>query len=801
MNDLRVSIRSLLKSPGFAAVTILTLAIAIGANTAMFSILYAVVLEPLPFRDPDRVVRVWQTDEHNASFRESASYPDLKDWKQQQRVFAGMAGLSNKMLNLTGANADPERVAATGVSHDYFAMLGVAPLAGRAFVANDDRDGAEPVAILTDTLWRRRFGGSPIVGQTITLDGTRYEVVGVMPRKASLARVGTDVFLPLTTALAPFTDVRGMHQVSVVARLRDGVTKQQAAGAMAVISKRLELAHPDDNKGRGSSVEGVLDAMVRDARPRLFVLSGAVLAVLLIACLNVAGLMLARADSRSRELAIRASLGATRSRIVRQLLTESVALASVGGVLGVLLAWWATKTLLAFAPALPRAESIGVNLPVLLFALAASMVSAILFGVVPAIRTSAVQPAQALGSSRGVARGTRTAGRGVLVVAEVALAVVLVIGAGLLLKSFMRLTAVDVGLQTGNIATFAIQLPEAKYPIPSREQYPKWPEVTNFYDRLLEQVTALPSVNHAAIAMNHPLDAGWTSQVTVAGQPETDGPKDEVRIRAVTPGYFETLGIAVQRGRTIHRDDRGDAPAVVVINDALARKYFRDADPVGKQLVMWGTPRTIVGIVKGERFGGPQAELEPAMYPPLAQLPMGGVTLIVRAGGNMAQVMAGVRGALRTLDGDIAPFDVELLDDTLQRTIATPRFQAVLITSFGAIALLLAAIGLYALIAYQVQQRTNEIGIRLALGATTREIGTLILGRAATLALTGIAIGLLGAVAAGRFLQAMIFEISPRDPAVYAIVPILLAAIALVATWIPMRRAMRLDPATALHVE
>jgi len=803
MNDLKFALRNLRKSPGYAAAAILTLAIAIGANTSMFSILYAVVLRPLAFREPERVVRVWQTDLHNDSPREGASSPDLRDWRQQQRVFSAMAGTTSGMLNLTGPNADPERVATSVVSYQYFSLLGVRPIAGREFLPNDDRPGAEPVAIVSDAFAQRRFAGANVVGRNITLDGTSYEIVGVMPKDASLSRATvTDVWIPMSPVLAQFADVRGVHNVYVIARLKHGVTVAQAQTEMDVISKRLEKQYPEDNQGRGALVEPVLDSMVRDARPRLWILSAAVLAVLLIACINVAGLMLARADSRARELAIRASLGASRARIVRQLLTESIALATIGGTLGIALAFWMTRSVLALAPALPRADAIGINVPVLLFALAATMLSAILFGVVPSLRTSAAPPANALAAgSRGVIRGTRTAGRGVLVIAEVALAVVLVVGAGLLLKSFSRLLAVDVGLQTSNIVTFSMTLPDAKYPSPSREEYPRWPSATGFYTSLQERVAALPNVTSVALGMAHPLDAGFTSRTQVVGRPQGDGPQDEVRIRPVAHTYFETLGIPLLRGRALTRDDRLDAPATIVVNEALVRKYFPREDPLGKQLEFWGQPNTIVGVVKGERFGGPQAETEPALYAPLVRLPMSNITLVVRTRGDAAAVTASVRAAVKELDPDMALFDVEPLADTLQRTVATPKFQAVLITSFGAIALLLAAIGLYALIAYQVQQRTNEIGVRLALGASRAEIARLVLARAAALAFTGIAIGLAGALATARFLKAVMYEISPTDPAIYTAVPLLLVAIALIATWVPVRRAMRLDPAVALHMD
>ena len=805
MNDIRIALRNLFKTPGFSAAVIVTLAVAIGANTAMFSILYAVILEPLPFREPARVMRVWETDQHNASFREGASMPDLNDWLKQQQVFSALAGTNWKQLNLTEAGAEAERVNVTGVSYTLFDMLGVKPLAGRTFIAADDREGAAPVALISESLWQRRFGSGKIVGRPITLDGNTYDVAGIVPDIPGIGRrtgrAGSDVWLPLTLAVRPFGDVRGVHNVFVIGRLRDGVSPEQAQTAMNVIASNLAKQYPDDNEGRGVNLEPLFDAMVRDARPRLYILGAAVAAVLLIACINVAGLMLARADTRVRELAIRASLGASRLRLVRQLITESAVLAAIGGITGVAFAWWATRTLLAIAPALPRAGNIGMNLPVLMFAMVSALFAVMVFGVVPAIRTSNVQPAQALGSTRAVIRGTRTAGRSVLVVTEVALAVVLVIAAGLLLKSFARLMAVDVGLRTTNVVTFSMTLPEAKYPTPSRDEYPNWPTAVNFFDRLLERMATVPGVQSVAVGMAHPLDPAFTSQITIVGQPETEGPKDEVRIRPVTPGYFETLGIPLLRGRSISRDDRGTAPPVIVINEALAKKYFPNEDPVGKQMIFWGKPKTIVGVVKGERFGGPQSEPEPALYPPLAMLPMSNVTLVVRASGNADSVTNAVRGAIREIDADMALYDVELLSATLDRTVATPKFQAILIAAFGAIALLLAAIGLYALIAYQVQQRTNEIGVRVALGATRAQIARLVLGRAGAVAALGIVIGLAGALATGRFLQSLLFDISTKDPVIYIAVPLLLGAIALAATWIPLRRAVRLDPAMALHVD
>jgi putative ABC transport system permease protein len=803
MYDLRYALRALAHAPGFAAAAILTLAIAIGANTAMFSILYGVVLQPLAFQDPDRVMRVFETDKHNASFREGASMPDFEDWKAQQRVFSRIAGMTTRTANITEANADAEQITGLGVSHDFFALLGVKPTLGRAFVPRDDTPGAEPVVILNEAMWRNRYGASDsILGRTITLDGAAYEVVGVMPSRTALARAPAPSFwIPIALTNPNFRNQRGVHNVSVVGRLKDGVTLQQAQSAMDVIASRLEKQYAEDNLGRGAFVEPALDFVVSEARPRLYILAAAVLAVLLIACINVAGLMLARADSRARELAIRASMGASRGRLVRQLLTESIAVSLAGGIAGFALAWWLTRVIVALAPALPRAQNIDINMPVLLFALGVSLASAILFGVFPAIRSSRVQPSTVLAGSRGVLRATNTAGRGVLVIVEVALAVVLVIGAGLLLKSFSRLMSVDLGMQSSRIVTLSMSLPTAKYPEPPRDKYPDWPEVVQFVNTLTERAAAIPGAQSVAIGVNHPLDDGFTSRLEIVGVAPKEGPQDEVRIRPVSAGYVETLGMTVVRGRTFTRDDRFNAPFVVVINEPLARHYFPNVNPLGRQIDFWGKRRTVVGVLAGERFGGPASEIEPTLYFPIPQLPMSQLTLLVRTNENPGRMITAVRGAIRSIDNNIALFDVGTLDEAISQTVATPRFQAVLITSFGAIALLLAAIGLYALIAYQVQQRTNEIGVRMALGASTSEVARLVLRRAANLAVIGVAIGLVGAFFTRKFLAAVLFQISATDPAIYISVPLLLALIVLIASYIPARRAMRVDPAVALRSE
>jgi putative ABC transport system permease protein len=801
MRDIYLAFRSLWKSPGFLAAAVLTLGIGIGANTAMFSVLYAVVFEPLGIADPARVVNVWETDRHNSSLREGASAPDYYDWLAQQRPFSSMAGMTLRMMNFTAGSGDPERIGAFGVPPHYFDLIGVKPLAGRVFTAADDRAGAAPVAMIGESLWRRQFAGGPVAGRDITLDGVRYAISGVVPSAAALGMPDIDVWVPFETTLGAARSVRGQHGIRVIARLRDGVSVAQAESEMGVVAARLERLYPDDNKGRGVFVEPVRDFLLGDVRPRLYVLSAAVAGVLLIACLNVAGLLLARGDSRAREVAIRASLGASRGRLMRQFLTESMVIALAGGALGLLLASWTTDMLRAIAPTLPRATSIALNVPVLFFAFLVSVAAAVIFGLAPSFRASSVRPGLALGGGRGVTRRIATKGRALLVAGEIALTVMLVIAAGLLVQSFTRLSAVDLGMNTQNVMTFRLSLPAGKYPPPPRSEYPAWPQVIGFQHELVDGATRVPGVTSAALALNQPLETGWTSRIEITGRPPADGPQDEVRIRPVSAGYFELLGIPVLRGRSIAEQDRNDGAAVVVINEALASRYFPNENAVGKQLSFWGTPRTIVGVVKGERFGGPENAPEPALYPPAAQAPMSEFVLLVRTSGDPKSAIPSVRKIVRAIDPSVALYDIETLEEAAGRSVASQRFQAVLITAFGAIALVLAALGLYALIAHQVQQRTNEIGIRLALGAQRREIARLVLVHATVIAGAGAIAGLAGAVAAGRFLESLLFGMNAVDPALYAGVPLLMIVTALVAAYLPTRRAMNVDPAVAMRYE
>jgi predicted permease len=798
LQDIRFAVRVLTRSRAFTIATLLTLAVGIGATTAIFSVLYAVVLDPLPFPDSSRLMIVFETDQHNGTQREGASIPDLQDWQAQARSFSHLSGFRSGNATLADPAHEAERVSAAFVQASLFPTLGIAPAQGRAFTAADDLKNAAPVVILSDGLWRRRFGGAHVIDQSLLVDGKAHRIAGVMPPHVDFPS-RTDVWMPLLDGAAEYTTLRGVHSTVVAGRLAPGVTQEKAQAEMNVIMARIGK-HEADTAGRGANVLAMQEAVVGDVRPRLLLLTIAVVLVLLIGCINVAGLMLARAGARSRELAIRASLGASRWRVARQLLIESLVLAFGGATIGVLLAGWGTKAIVAMVPALPRAQSIGLRPPVLLFAVGVALLSALFFGLVPAFRASAGGAFVALrGRSQHV---SSNAGRSLLVVAEVALAVVLVTGAGLFLRSLLKLMSVDTGVRTEHVLSASIELPPARYPAPGIKAFPHWPEVTSLYPRLLTSLRAIPGVHDAALSYAHPFDSSFTTQMDVEGMPpQAAGAQDEMRLRAVSAGYFELLGIPLLRGRTLKDTDVEGSGDVLVINEAMARRYFAGKDPIGKRISFWGHDRRVIGVVRGERFRGLDREIEPAVYPSLAQMPFGNMTILLRVEGDPARYGNAIRSAVHAVDSTVAIAQVEPVADRLVQSTAAPRFQTTLISLFGLVALLLASIGLYGLVAYQVQQRTHEIGVRAALGANRSAILRLIVGRGLTLALAGIGVGLVAALATTRLVASALFHVSANDPLIFVGVAVLLTAIALVASYVPARRAARISPSVALRYE
>jgi putative ABC transport system permease protein len=798
IQDTRYAVRVLARARGFTSAALLTLMLGIGATTSIFSVLWGVIGEPLPLRDPSRLMMIWETDPHNGTTSEGASFPDVRDFQAQAKSFERISALNGANSTITDPPHEAERVNSALALWDFFETLGVCPAIGRSFTAADDVQNAAPVVVISDELWRKRYGGAPVLDRSIMVDGKPHRVIGVMPRGFAMP-AGIDIWMPFVADSPEYATYRGNHSLMVVGRLKAGVSEAAAQSEMTGMMARMARLNADDT-GRGVRIESLHTAVVGDARPRLFMLAGAVSLVLLICCTNVAGLMLARSNARSRELAIRASLGASRGRVARQILTESLVLALGGAVLGVRFAIVATKVLVTMLPTLPRAESIGITAPVLAFAILTAVLSAVAFGLGPALRASRTGQFKDL---RGRSSDPRRAfGRSILVVVELALAMVLVVGAALFMTSLHKLISVDPGFNTEHVLTAGIQLPSATYPAPARKDYPRWPRATNFFGELLPKLRAMPGVEKAALAMMHPFGGGWTTQVSAEGIPDPPtGEHDEVRVRIVSSQYFEALGIPLLRGRTFDDRDRAGAPDTIVINEAFVKRYFPRTDPLGRHIDIWGRPREIIGVVRGERFRGLDRQVEPAMYPSLDQMPMSGITIILRVSGDPMSQAAAVRRAVHSIDPDIAVSSIEPAEARIAQSTATPRFQTTLITIFGSMALILAAVGLYGLISYQVQQRTREIGIRVALGAQRGEILALVVKNGLALALSGIAIGAVVATGTTRLLAATLFQINATDPRVFGAVALVLMAVALVATYIPARRASRVEPSVALRYE
>ncbi|HEV8702061.1 MAG TPA: ABC transporter permease [Candidatus Polarisedimenticolia bacterium] len=794
IQDLRYGSRTLLKAPGFTVLAVLTLAIGIGANTALFSVVNGVLLRPLPYPDPERLVMVHGTDVPRGNESANVSPPDVVDFRTQSRSFEGIAALSQGDIVLTG-RGEPVRLAVMIATANVFGVLGARPLVGRFFLPEEEQPGRHRVAVLGHRFWTRRFGADPgIVGRTLTLAGHPYTVVGVLPAGFILPDADPDLWRPVP--IDP--ESRGGHWLNAIGRLRPGVSLEQAQVEMDTITRRLEQQHPDTNTGRHTRLEPLKDAVVRDARAALYALFGAVGFVLLIACANVANLILVRASGRRREIAVRAALGAGRLRIVRQLLTESLLLFLCGGLAGTLLALWGTDLVVALASeSLPRSGEIVMDLSVLAFSLALSTVAGILFGLAPALQHSRVDVERALrddGRNATAGRG-RSRVLGALAVTQVALSLVLLTGAGLLIKSLWTLLRVDPGFRAERVLTLDLALPESRYPDEGR--------MFAFYTSLLDRLDALPGVQSAGAVNILPLSGSNSCDgfSVIEHPPAAVGRQPCAEARYSTPGYFPALGIPLVRGRSFTEADDGNAPRVALINQAMARLFFPGEDPIGKHVVYNAAPRAIVGIVGDVRHFGLDTEAPPEFYLPHQQLPMWEMTLAVRASSDSVPLVAAVRGAIAALDRDLAVANVRTISDLLHRSVARPRFRAVLLGAFAATALALAAIGIFGVLAHGVAQRTREIGIRMALGARRRAILGMMLGQGIRLTLAGVGLGLAASIVLTRFLSGLLFGVSPTDPITLSGVTLLLTLVALLACVVPARRATRVDPMTALRCE
>ena len=810
MQDLRYGIRTLAKNPGFTLVAVLTLALGIGANTAIFSVVDAELLRPLPYRDSAGLTRLFETNSRNGRESGSAAYPNFADWRARSKAFENVAAYTDTTYTLTGEE-QAAHLEAEAVSADTFAMLGIAPRLGRTFLPDEDATHHH-VAILSDRLWKQRFGGNPeIIGRTISLNQSAYTVVGVMPASFEfpLRRRPVDLWTTFSAmqetsdGSVPIAMERGAHFLQVMARLKPGVSLAQAQAEMDVVSQALAQQYPDTNKYWGIRLVPEQQELTGAVRPALFVMAVAVGFVLLIACVNVANLLLARAATRTREIAIRAALGAGRRRVMLQLLTESVLLALVAGTSGVILATWGTDLLVRLSPQdLPRAAEIHVDVRVMVFAVALSLLTGILFGLAPAIQVTRANLVDSLkeGSLSTTAGSHRHRLRSSLVVVEMALALILLVSTGLLIQSLMRLENVNPGFDPHNVMASDIDFPDQKYPIA---------KLSEFVRVLLPKLRALPSAE--AVAGVYPLDMSdsqWRLSVVIEGRPVAKSEEKDSSARFVTPGYFHAMRIPLLKGRDFTEQDNLDSTPVVIVNEALAEQFFPGEDPIGKHIRLGisvddkpSRMREIVGIVGNVKVQDLKSEWTPESYGPYLQLPIGTITILARTARDPQSLAKPIAETIRSLDKDLPLYNVKTVEQYVDGTIAIPRFNTVLLGIFAGLAMVLTAIGLYGVISYSVAQRTHEIGVRMALGAQPRDMLRLVVGQGLRLALVGVGIGLVGALALTRFLASLLFGVTSTDPASYVAVVFLLLGIVFLACYIPARRAMRIDSMVALRYE
>jgi putative ABC transport system permease protein len=802
--DVRYAARGFLKSPGFTAVALVALALGIGANTAIFSVVNAVLLRALPYRDADRLVAMWE-DNRNANHpRNTISPTNFLDWKSQAKSFEGMAAFYDRRFNLTGAG-DPVAVPSQVAETNLFTVLGANPLLGRTFTEEDGEKGRGNVIVLSYGFWQRQFGGATdVIGKTVTLEGAPVTVVGVMPtdfkwfvKENSQTGKPAELWVPTRLRAVP-----GRY-LSAVGRLKPGVSLAAAHDEMNAVMAHIGQERPEYNTNMGATLVPVREQLAGEIRTPLLILLGAVAFVLLIACANVANLMLARAASRSKEIAIRAALGAGSRRIVRQLLTESLLLSVVGGLLGIGLATWGVDALVALSPPnLIGAAQVGVSLPVLGFTLLISVLTGVVFGLMPALEASRTDANDALKEAGRGNTGSRRSRftRSAFVVAQVALALVLLVGAGLLVRSFKRLVSVDPGFDPSHLLTMRVQLPVRKYKEDS--------QVVNFYRQATAQIASLPGVRSVSVANYLPFYTGLGARTRfwIDGQPAPPpGNEPATDVRVTDENYFRTLGIPVLQGRAFTAQEAAEDRHTIIISEALARKYFPGENPLGKRIAveMMDQPpmNEIVGVVGDVRYDKLDGETYPMVYWTHPQLTYSEMTFVVRTDGDPVSVAGAARGVIQSIDPQQPVADVRTMESWIGESVARARFGTLLLTVFSSLALALAAVGIYGVMAYTVAQRQQEIGIRMALGAQTSDVLQMIMRQGMGMTLVGVALGLAGGLALTRVITGLLFGVSATDPVTFAAVALLLTLVALVACLVPARRAMRVDPMTALRYE
>ncbi len=799
--DLRYGARILMKRPGFTLVALLTLALGIGANTAIFSVVNSVLLRPLPFPNADRLMTIWEDHRaRNGPVDEWTSPPGFEDWREQANSFDHVVAFQNWQPTLTG-QGEPERLAGAQVSHDAFAMLGVAPALGRSFRPEEDQRGAESVVIISHGLWRKSFGADPsLVGRRISLNGESRVVIGVMPAGFKFPIIAdADIWRPIQPVLNSGCQ-RGCITIRVMARLKPEANEAQARTELNAIAARIEQQFPDTNTKIGATLVPLQEFLVGPVKTQMLALLVAVAFVLLIACANVANLLLARSAVREKEIAIRASLGAGQWRIARQLLSESLLLAVIGGAVGLLLSYWLVYLLVSFSPqGTPRIDEIGIDWRALGYTMATTVLTGLMFGAAPVWQLFKADLNQSLRDSGKGAQGVRSGRRALstLVVAEIALALMLLVGAGLLIRSFIQLQRVDPGFNPRNVLTAVVTLPQAVYP--GRDQ------IAPFYSQLLERVRTLPGVQSAAVVSSLPL-AGFDSDAgfVIEGRPEPPPNQRPVAwISSASPGYFGTMGMRLIAGREFTERDNENAPKVVIISEAAARRHFPNGELIGKRIGN-GRPdgwREIVGLTADVKHFGLNQDARVSMFFPDRQQPSRRMVIVARTAANPLSLSQALRGAIAAIDKDLAISNISPMDEITTQSIGQERFTLLLLGLFSALALLLATAGIYGVMSYAVAQQTHEIGIRVAIGAQNRDVLRMVITQGMVLVLAGVGIGLASALALTRLIRGLLFNVSATDPVTYVGVAALLALVALLACYVPARRASKLDPMVALRCE
>jgi putative ABC transport system permease protein len=795
LTDARYAARQLRKTPGFTIVAVLTLAFGIGATSAIFSVINAVMLRPLPYPDADRLVSVFEVVPQYGRF--AVAPGNFLDWRQQNNVFTHISAYANGSDTYVGSDG-PDRVPMSSVSWDVFETIGVAPALGRGFRAEEDAPKQNAVIVISDGMWRRRFGADPgILGRSVTLSGSPVVVVGVMPPGFYFPTREVEFWRPI--ALNPANATRGGHFIGVIARLKPGISNEQANTEMRTIAQRLGTEYPKTNANESAEAVEIGELIVGPVRPMLFTLMAAVAVVILIACANVANLLLVRASVREKEIAIRTALGAGRRRLAVQMLTESLVLAIAGGALGILLAWAAIAPIQTLGVgSIPRVLDVTLDRTVLAFAVVLSIATGVLFGLAPAW--------QAARGGIGVVlkeggRSSSTSGgrwiRSALLVTEVALSLVLLVGASLLLRSFAKITGVDPGFRPDGVLAFRVALPQTSYP----EEHNR----IAFYDRLLEKLGSSPGVGSAGMVQTAPMRGSYTLSFELQGRPPAKpGEESSANHRVVSPGYFNALGIPLKRGRLFSDRDTESSPKVALVDDVFVRRHFPNEEAIGRGIDIGnGTDGfyEIVGIVGDVHHGGLDSTVNPTMYVPYKQDVFSSMWVMVRAAGDPEAQSGLVRGAVREIDGTLPAFSIMPLASMVSESVAQRRFSMLLLSLFAFVALFLAAVGLYGVVAYTVSQRTQEIGVRMAIGAQRGDVLRMVLGSGMKLASLGVVIGIAAALALAGLVASMLFGVTPFDPASYGVTAALLLGVAALACYLPARRAMRVDPLIALRQE